>query len=226
LNFAFLALLTGNLIKDEWLNCIMIKGIIFDLGGVYLNRGIRIAFREKFAKMFKLPLKGEYVDVPIFGEHLYPSGFISNKISEEQYWKLCENDLGIKINPDKLRTILLNAFEEQKDVVALVKKLRNRYKLGLLSDMPKEWTDWLENKFHIFGNFDAVVVSGYEGVEKPNPEIYHLILKKLGFKAEECIFIDDWKRNLKYPAKIRMKTILFKNPEQLEKELKEFGIKF
>lgn len=140
----------------------MIKAIIFDLGGVYLNRGIMIAFRENFAKGFNISL--EENKVPIFGDHLYPSGFMSNKISEEQYWKSCENDLGVKIDSDKLRKILLNTYEEQKDVVVLIKKLRNNYKLGLLSDMPKNWADWLENKFHIFRNFDAVVVSGYEGV--------------------------------------------------------------
>lgn len=202
----------------------MIKGIIFDLGGVYLNRGIRKAFRENFTKMFNLSFD-ENKPFPIFGENLYPSGFVSSKISEEQYWNLCENDLGIKIDPEKLRTILLNTFEEQKDVVALVKKLKGIYQLGLLSDMPKEWADWLENRFHVFRNFDAVVISGYEGTEKPNPEIYHLILKKLKLKPEECVFIDDWERNLEYPPKIGMKTVLFKNSEQLKKELEELGIR-
>ncbi len=203
----------------------MLKAVIFDLGGVYLNAGIRIAFKQKFMKMFGLSTN-EKGHTPVFFEHLYAGGFMDNRINEAQYWELCERDLGVKINSRELRKVLLSAYKEQKEVTVLVKRLRKKYVLGLLSDMPKEWAEWLEKKFHIFENFDEIVVSGFVGITKPNPKGYQLMLKKLGLQAKECIFIDDIAHNLDYPQKLGMKTILFENAKQLRRELKRLGIKF
>jgi epoxide hydrolase-like predicted phosphatase len=201
----------------------MIKGIIFDLGGVYLNRGIKIAFREKFAKKFDIN-PDENKPTPVFSDHLYPSGFMSGKITEEEYWKLCGKDLRVKIDSDELRMILLDGYEEQEETSQLVKRLRGSYKLGLLSDMPKEWMDLLEKKFNIFVNFDVIVVSGYEGMSKPDPEIYELAIKKMGLRPDECVFIDDREINLEYPPKMGIKTILFRSCDQLKKDLAVLGV--
>jgi putative hydrolase of the HAD superfamily len=202
----------------------MIKAIIFDLGGVYLNTGIRLAF-DKFMKLFSLS-PDERGHTPVFFHYLYAGGFMSGRISETQYWKLCEMDLGIRTDSGRLRKILLGGYKEQKEVVAVVKKLKKKYRVGLLSDMPKEWVVWLDKKFCIFRNFDEIVVSGFVGVTKPNLGIYQLMLEKLGLPAEECLFIDDMVHNLKYPESIGMKTIHFEGIAHLQQELKLRGIEF
>ena len=45
--------------------------------------------------------------------------------------------------------------------------------------------------------FDGTLISADEGIVKPQPEIYRLILERLGLTAEECFFIDDMKVNIK-----------------------------
>lgn len=203
----------------------MLRAIIFDLAGVYLSRGIKIAFRERFPSMLKISL-GEEELVELLDKNLYAAGFMAGKISERRYWRLCEKSLGIRLDAQKMSQTVLESFKEQKPVISLVKKLRSKYRVLLLSDMPSEWMDWLEKKFGISKNFDDVFVSGYMGAAKPKSLIYKKMLQKTGLKQSECVFIDDRWQNLEYPKKIGMKTILFENVVQLRREFKLLGIRF
>lgn len=44
--------------------------------------------------------------------------------------------------------------------------------------------------------FDGTLISADEGIIKPQPEIYRLILDRFSLKAEECFFIDDVPANI------------------------------
>ena len=44
---------------------------------------------------------------------------------------------------------------------------------------------------------------------KPSPEIYRFMLNKLQLPANECVFIDDRRRNLAPAAELGIETILF-----------------
>jgi putative hydrolase of the HAD superfamily len=44
--------------------------------------------------------------------------------------------------------------------------------------------------------FDAVVISGEVGLRKPEPEIFELVLQRIGLRAGECVFIDDMAHNI------------------------------
>lgn len=44
--------------------------------------------------------------------------------------------------------------------------------------------------------FDVHVVSEFEGIAKPDPEIYRRTVERLGVPAEECVFVDDHPVNL------------------------------
>ena len=74
-----------------------------------------------------------------------------------------------------------------------------------------------------FCYFTKFLRSGYCGYAKPDERIYKILLEKTKVRAEETVFIDD-KEQLLVPAKrIGYKTILFKDKQQLEGELKEYG---
>jgi putative hydrolase of the HAD superfamily len=65
------------------------------------------------------------------------------------------------------------------------------------------------------------VISSEIGINKPDPEIYKYALKVSGSLANESIFVDDLENNL-IPAKdLGIETILYTNPENLIKDLKE-----
>jgi putative hydrolase of the HAD superfamily len=52
--------------------------------------------------------------------------------------------------------------------------------------------------------FDVVVISGEVGMRKPEPEIYQLTCDRLGVAAEQCVFVDDLRPNVRAAAELGM----------------------
>lgn len=59
----------------------------------------------------------------------------------------------------------------------------------------------------IFGAFDHVIESSKVGVRKPEPQIYAMMVERLGVAAQECVFIDDLGVNLKPAQAMGMATV-------------------
>lgn len=74
-------------------------------------------------------------------------------------------------------------------------------------------------RFPILQLIDDYVVSGAEGLVKPDPRLFNLLLDRFGLKAEECYFVDDNAANVESACKIGLHGIQFLNTEQLKKEL-------
>ena len=52
--------------------------------------------------------------------------------------------------------------------------------------------------------FDQVVISGEEGVRKPDPEIYLLAAERLRLPPDVCVFVDDLVANVRGAAAVDM----------------------
>ena len=72
--------------------------------------------------------------------------------------------------------------------------------------------------------FEPCILSSEVGMRKPDEQIFRLFLKEAKVQANECIFIDDEKKMLENANKIGIKTIHFKNSEQLKNELNRYRI--
>ena len=96
-------------------------------------------------------------------------------------------------------------------------QLRPQYQIGLLSNIGREWMDDFFSKHQLHDLFDEVVLSGDEGVAKPNPAIYELIASRLGASTGECLMIDDIVDNCAGAEFAGMEAIHFtSNPELLD----------
>ena len=67
--------------------------------------------------------------------------------------------------------------------------------------------------------FDVVVESAVEGIRKPDPRIYELVLDKLGVDAAETVVLDDLGINLKPARAMGMTTIKVLDPHDALAEL-------
>lgn len=104
----------------------------------------------------------------------------------------------------------LDTIEIDESFVPAAEKLRKQgKKLGLLSNDLGEWSAWLRRKYDLDRLFDAVAVSGDEGVSKPDARIFRIIAERLEVLPEQCAYIDDRVRFLDAAAKFGMKTLLF-----------------
>jgi len=67
--------------------------------------------------------------------------------------------------------------------------------------------------------FDHVIESSREGVRKPDPAAYELVLDRLGVEARQVVFLDDLGINLKPAKALGMTTIKVVDPEAALAEL-------
>ncbi len=69
------------------------------------------------------------------------------------------------------------------------------------------------------GLFDVVVESSVEGVRKPDPAIYTIVLERLGVAPDRAVFLDDIGANLKPARAMGMTTIKVSDPDAALAEL-------
>ncbi|PZO66930.1 MAG: HAD family phosphatase [Paracoccus denitrificans] len=72
--------------------------------------------------------------------------------------------------------------------------------------------------------FGVTVVSGQEGVVKPNPAIFAALCDRAGVAPDRCVFIDDSARNVAGARAFGMDAIHFTTPEALDAALTERGL--
>jgi 2-haloacid dehalogenase len=72
--------------------------------------------------------------------------------------------------------------------------------------------------------FDGVVLSGREGITKPDPEIFHVLCRRHGFEPESAFFVDDSQTNIDVARSIGMDTELFTGPDTLRHALRGRGL--
>ena len=72
--------------------------------------------------------------------------------------------------------------------------------------------------------FDGMIVSADWKLLKPQPEIYELLLRQFGLKAEECFFADDLFINVEAALLVGMSGTIFRGAKELRRALIEAGV--
>lgn len=194
-----------------------IKAVIFDLGGVL----VRTEFPEVRQRLEKkLGFAPGTVDRAVWGGEDWKLAQIG-RISYEEYWRRVGTALGFS-TPQEIADFRREYFSgdrlDQK-LVSLIKELRPRYRVGLLSNAPDKLETWLEEEWGITDLFDAIIYSAKAGAAKPDQSMFHLILQQLDVAPSESLFIDDYPRNIDAALALGMQAILFTNTKALREEL-------
>ena len=69
--------------------------------------------------------------------------------------------------------------------------------------------------------FDAVVISGEEGMHKPQPEIYRLGAERAGLAPADCVFVDDLRENCEGAEGVGMTAVLHRGADTTLPRLEE-----
>ena len=197
----------------------MIKAIIFDSGGVIVNQK---SLFDKFVKIFQPKnIKKFWREVNIKAIPL-----CKGKISEQEFWAQIAKSTRISL--DKVpKNLWTKNYEKlthlNKDVLNIIKALKQNYKLALVSNSIASHTK-INEKRDIYNFFNVVILSHKIGLTKDNEKIFLIAARKLNVKPQECIFIDDIKDFVITAKSVGMKGILFKNSKKLELDLKKLLI--
>lgn len=199
-----------------------IKGIIFDVGGVLVEK-----FGAEFIEYASRELKirpGKLKGVIQKEEGVLQRG---EETSLEFWHRVC-GKLKTKCPSDKiLQTLWIEPYKQyakiKNEVIDFVKKLGENYKLAILSNTIKEHSQ-INQERKLFDYFDEVLLSDEIGLRKPEKEFFDEASKKLGLPFKNLIFVDDEMRWVKAARKHGLNAILFKNRKQLEITLKGRGV--
>lgn len=204
----------------------MIRNIVFDLGGVLLDIDLNFCLQRVKAlgvDFDAFSKQGEAVEKTgvkpaVMGEglvangmlHLYQVGGISTEAFLAGVQRACR--------PGTTREEVLEAWNSccidiPKYRLEKVKELKERgYTICMLSNTnDAHWQDIRSRCFGgqevVDGLFDHVFLSQEMHMAKPNDDIFMEVLRQIGAKAEDCLFIDDSTANLEAAAALGFHTL-------------------
>ena len=105
-------------------------------------------------------------------------------------------------------------------------RLKSNYDLVLMNNEGTDWNDYRLRKFRLNELFDKKLTSCIIKEAKPHLSYYMKVISILKIKPSELLFIDNSLDNVKAAKKLEIKTIHFRNPQQLRKDLLKCHIGF
>ncbi|MFY9228302.1 MAG: HAD-IA family hydrolase [Candidatus Microsaccharimonas sp.] len=186
----------------------MIKAIVFDCFGVFINDALLFKIRQYAA-----------ID-PEGGRQLHTivqainRGMLTRGESIEQMANI------MKVDPVELLTSLNDSVAKNDALIDYVRTLKGQYKLAMLSNVRgRARLDELFGTGVLDELFEVVVASGDVGSIKPEPEIYNLTLRKLGVAANESIMIDDLPSYCEGARAVGMHVVQFIDNAQCQRDV-------
>jgi 2-haloacid dehalogenase len=111
------------------------------------------------------------------------------------------------------------------DTVAILEELRTLpVTLLALSNWGRDTFAIAEPHLPFLRHFDGLVISGREGVVKPDPAIFELLCERHGVDPPSAVFVDDSAANVATAASLGFHTVHFVDAAQCRRELVDLGL--
>ena len=197
--------------------------IIFDFGAVLVDWNQYYLYRKVMANDEEIKAFLEEIDFKGWNL-LLDKGYSFEKGVEEKVAEFPHHADLIRRFDSHWLDALGEIMTETVDVARRLKK--SGYTLYGLSNWNETKFNTVKDQFNFLNYLDGYVLSGTVKQIKPEPEIYHTLLKQINHKSEECLFIDDSAANIKAADALGFQTIQFKSAQQLADELSNRGLVF
>lgn len=196
------------------------KDVVFDLGNVLLRWDPRHLYRKVFADEARMEefLSGacSLAWIQSIDGHQDFAAPIAMRVK-----KFPEFAEELRLFDTRWLETLDGAIEENLDLMRALKS-QGRPVYGLTNYPAQKFE--ASRKLHPFlDEFDAIVVSGREGVTKPSARIYEILFERSGRAPEELVFVDDVARNIEAAERLGMAGVLYAPDMDLAAELQRAG---
>ncbi|MBI5226760.1 HAD family phosphatase [Candidatus Micrarchaeota archaeon] len=132
-------------------------------------------------------------------------------------------DMGGVVTQGDFYTEVLTEMPGTRD---LIERLKVNYKVAMLTNNNALGFEPFNRKFGFSRLFDDVIVSGKEGVKKPDAKIFQIALRRLHVKASNAYFLDDTAANVDAAKALGIHGIVFTDAKSAEVCLKKAGLTF
>lgn len=187
----------------------MIKAIIFDLGGVVYKtnwRGLNRDFRNKFGFDIR----------PFNNEGLINDKYLIDMYNDSIVGKTSMKDIAIYLGHKNKVDEIIRYYKKfyfnnkilNEEMINIIKKLGNEYSIYALTDINKEHYE-ADKEGNLFSLFKSVFTSYEMGRRKEDISVFRDVIRDIGLKPGEILFIDNHKPNIDNAKKIGMETIYY-----------------
>ncbi|MDH4016103.1 MAG: HAD-IA family hydrolase, partial [Actinomycetota bacterium] len=117
---------------------------------------------------------------------------------------------GFEIDPIRLLIEGMGSHEPREDLIALVKRVRaDGVRTALVTNNVREFGDGWRKLVPVEELFDEVIDSSAEGCRKPDSQIFHLALERVGgVEAGRSVFLDDFHGNIDAARSLGIEAVL------------------
>jgi putative hydrolase of the HAD superfamily len=140
------------------------------------------------------------------------------KLDEDAFGDQLGEVLGIARTEGLAARLFAGVGPDERMLAAVAGFRAAGVKTGLISN---SWGTALYRSAELVALFDGLVVSGEEGLRKPDPAIYALGAERIGLPPEACVFVDDLGGNLKPARAMGMLTIRHRTAAETIPQLEE-----
>ena len=93
-----------------------------------------------------------------------------------------------------------------------------------LSNWNDETFALVEPDFPFLRWFDGLVISGREGVTKPDPRIFEILCDRYDIRPDRTVFVDDSAANVEAARRLGFDAVLFSGSDELRRTLRDRGL--
>ena len=142
------------------------------------------------------------------------------KLDDAEFERRFAGHLGLAPErADGLIDRMFGGMRPDRDMeMAVVMAKRQGIRTGLISN---SWGSGRYERDRFPDLFDGWVISGEEGIRKPDPAIYALGAERIGLPPEEIVFVDDLRGNLKPAREMGMATVHHVRAQETIAQLEE-----
>lgn len=97
-------------------------------------------------------------------------------------------------------------------------------RLVALTNWSAETFPYAEAAFDFLALFEGVVVSGREGVAKPDPAVFDLLMSRYDLDPAGTVFVDDSPANVAAAAAAGLTSLVFTGADRLRADLSRLGL--
>ena len=195
--------------------------VVFDLGGVLLDWNPRYLYRKLFTDPGKM--EDFLATVCTSGWHLaHDLGEDITASCEQLAREHPRYREAIMAWAERGEEMLAGQFDENVQLLAEVKATGVR--CLALSNMEPDLYELRRIRFPFMTWFDGCVISGLEGVAKPDRKIFQILLERYRLDPERTVFTDDSAANIEAARALGIRAIRYTSPQQLRADFTSLGL--
>lgn len=194
----------------------MRKNVIFDFGNVLVRWQPEAVYNEHFGDEARTWWFMRHVATAEWRLRI-DAGEPQDALVAELQAEQPEYRDAIALYRDRWREMLTGEMPGMREVLRDLKS--KGYEIFGLTNWSMETFPEAREHFEILQMIDRYVVSGAEGLVKPDRRLFQRLLDRYGLRADECIFVDDNEANVQSARAMGMEGIVFKGADDLREQM-------